>query len=129
MRRLCLGIALLAPVLLAVARLRRFQRWAVSGASMSPALQPGDWLLVERLGPGSRQPSPGEIVLVPDPREPSRVLIKRLVRLETGGLAWLEGDNPPHSTDSRHFGPVPVASVKGVVRYRYWPPRRAGKPV
>lgn len=24
---------------------------------------------------------------------------------------WVEGDNPPHSHDSRYFGPVPMALV------------------
>lgn len=26
---------------------------------------------------------------------------------------WLEGDNPCRSTDSRHYGPVPISSLRG----------------
>ena len=34
---------------------------------------------------------------------------------------WLEGDNPLHSTDSRHYGPIPESSVRGRVVLRIWP--------
>jgi hypothetical protein len=37
------------------------------------------------------------------------------------------GDNEKHSTDSRHFGPVPPALVRGKAVYRYAPPTRAGR--
>ena len=39
---------------------------------------------------------------------------------------WLEGDNPPRSTDSRHYGPVPASSLRGRVVLRLWPVERAG---
>ncbi len=41
---------------------------------------------------------------------------------------WLEGDNPPRSTDSRHYGPVPEAWLRGRVVLRLWPVARAGYP-
>jgi signal peptidase I len=31
------------------------------------------------------------------------------------------GDNRPHSSDSREFGPVPMENIIGVVIMRYWP--------
>ncbi|CAI5466268.1 unnamed protein product [Closterium sp. Yama58-4] len=34
------------------------------------------------------------------------------------GHVWLQGDNLFNSTDSRHYGPVPLALVKGRVFYR-----------
>ena len=37
------------------------------------------------------------------------------------GHVWLEGDNALNSTDSRYYGPVPAALVKGVVVVRIWP--------
>jgi len=40
-------------------------------------------------------------------------------------MVWLEGDNPDRSTDSRTTGPVRRDAVVGIVRARYWPPRRA----
>jgi type IV secretory pathway protease TraF len=53
--------------------------------------------------------------------------MKRVVRIEDRGGVWLEGDNPAESTDSRHFGPVSPDEIFGLVRWRYWPLRRAGR--
>jgi nickel-type superoxide dismutase maturation protease len=118
--------ALLILLAIAVVVRRGYRRWEVSGRSMLPALEPGDWLIVEPLGTGGRPVRAGDIVLARDPREPGRTLVKRVVRLEGGGLAWLEGDNPAESTDSRQFGPVALDDIEARVRWRYWPLRRAG---
>lgn len=127
MRTLAVAVIVLAAITAVVLRGRRFERWEVSGASMSPALAHGDWLMIERLRPGAALPGAGSIVLVADPRDPRRELVKRLARLDARGLAWIEGDNSAYSTDSRDFGPVPVTSIAGIVRFRYWPPARAGR--
>ena len=39
------------------------------------------------------------------------------------GHVWLQGDNTLNSTDSRHYGPVPYALLKGraIVRFRVRP--------
>ncbi|CAM9526924.1 unnamed protein product, partial [Phaeothamnion confervicola] len=37
------------------------------------------------------------------------------------GHVWLEGDNPDNSTDSRSYGPVPLAMIRGRVWARLWP--------
>jgi len=34
---------------------------------------------------------------------------------------WVEGDNPLYSTDSRHYGPLPVSSLRGNLLYMLWP--------
>lgn len=39
---------------------------------------------------------------------------------------WLQGDNTRNSNDSRHYGPVPVALVRGRVCFRVWPLLEAG---
>lgn len=31
---------------------------------------------------------------------------------------WVEGDNPLHSTDSRHYGPLPVSALRGKLLWR-----------
>ena len=31
---------------------------------------------------------------------------------------WVEGDNPLHSTDSRHYGPLPVSALRGNLLWR-----------
>ena len=119
--------ALLVLLAIAVVARRGYRRWEVSGRSMTPALAPGDWLIVEPIRPNGRRPvRAGDIVLTGDPREQGRTLIKRVVRIE-GRLAWLEGDNPAESTDSRQFGPVAVEEIAARVCWRYWPLRRAGR--
>ena len=34
---------------------------------------------------------------------------------------WLEGDCPPFSLDSRHYGPIPMAWICGRLLLRLWP--------
>lgn len=94
-------------------------RVAVAGRSMLPVLAPGDFLLVWRWS--RPRPRPGALVVVSLPDRPLGV--KRLVRWCADGTAWVEGDNPVESTDSRVFGPVPQAAIRGRVLCRYWPVR------
>jgi nickel-type superoxide dismutase maturation protease len=98
----------------------------VRGASMAPALLPGDRLLVESRTYGRRAPRPGEIVLAADPRRGDRELIKRVVAVdEAAAAADLRGDAPEASTDSRDFGAVPLTAIRWRAAVRYWPPERA----
>ena len=39
---------------------------------------------------------------------------------------FVMGDNRPHSTDSRHYGPITLPEIEGIARWRIWPPRRWG---
>jgi nickel-type superoxide dismutase maturation protease len=106
-----------------VVLLRRVRRVTVEGSSMEPTLAPGDRLVV---APAPRL-RPRDIVAVPDPRDPRRLLVKRVVSVDRHRrLVAVEGDNRDHSTDSRTFGPLPRAAVVGRVVYRYAPAARAG---
>jgi mitochondrial inner membrane protease subunit 1 len=87
---------------------------------MEPALAPGDRLLVVRC-----RPRPGDVVALPDPRQPARTIVKRVVGVE-GDTVTVAGDNAAASTDSRAFGPVPRRSVLGRAIYRYAPRSTAG---
>jgi nickel-type superoxide dismutase maturation protease len=115
----------LAGVAAAVLVRRHLDVVEVSGSSMAPALQPGDRLLVESLTFALRAPRAGELVLAPDPRLPSRELVKRVAAVGPTGID-LRGDHPAASTDSRSFGPIPASSVRWRVALRYWPPLRFG---
>lgn len=42
------------------------------------------------------------------------------------GMIFVLGDNRPHSSDSREFGPVAKEDIIGVVILRYWPPPQFG---
>lgn len=104
--------------------------WTVAGDSMAPTLVDGDRVLVDLRAYRDRPPSAGEIVLIEIPG--SGTLIKRVgdrppLPDERPATIWVLGDNREASLDSRRLGPLPVEAVIGRVRYRYWPPGRAGR--
>lgn len=92
---------------------------------MEPTVRDGDWLLVRRL---RRAPRAGEVVVATDPREPTRLLVKRVRQVTAAGVT-VEGDHadPAESTDSRQFGPLPGSAVIGRAVLRYAPLRRIGR--
>ncbi len=115
-----------AATVATVALTRCVRRVEVAGGSMAPTLLEGDRLLVVS-PPWRTVPAPGDVVAVPDPRAPGRLLVKRVAGVDRSrGTVEVRGDAPDESTDSRTFGPVPLASVAGRVRFRYGPPGRSG---
>ena len=86
---------------------------------MAPALSPGERVLVNKAAYWLGRPRPGDLVVVRDPRQPERLLIKRIGE-SANGDGWLVlGDNPVASTDSRAFGPVRREDIVGKVWFRY----------
>ena len=124
------GWFLLAAGATALAATRPF-RVEVSGRSMEPTLQPGDWLLATRAGRVKR----GSVVVL---RHPQRDLdlVKRVTGvpgdvIEGAALGpdeyLVSGDNSAASTDGRAFGPIGRSAIEGIVRLRYHPsPRLIG---
>jgi nickel-type superoxide dismutase maturation protease len=93
---------------------------------MAPTLLPGDRVLVWRgIGPMRPPIRVGDLVALVDPRDPGRVMVKRVAGVAGREVSVL-GDNAAASTDSRHFGPVGAAAVRGRVIYRYLPEGRRG---
>ena len=121
-------------------------RVAVTEASMVPAIEPGDWLVVDPRS--AAWPGPGAVVVFREPITDT-LAIKRVaagpgeqVRFADGFLtlapdeAWLTADaseaearaagfGPP--IDSNRFGPVAVDRLVGRVLFRYGPLRRFGR--
>ncbi|MBX6767381.1 MAG: nickel-type superoxide dismutase maturation protease [Actinomadura rubrobrunea] len=93
----------------------------VTGESMTPALRPGDWLLVRR---GARI-AEGDVVVARHPGRDGLLIVKRATRRTDGGW-WLESDNQgaPGRQDSWDFDAVPDPLIVGRVVARYWPPSR-----
>lgn len=113
---------------------------------MRPAIEPGDWLLVDPTI--VRWPRRGSVVLFREP-DGERLALKRLaagpgerVPFSDGYLeladdeAWLVSDATPETTatagfgepvDSRRYGPVPVELLVGRAWFRYGPLRRIGR--
>lgn len=87
----------------------------VNGDSMWPTLKDGDTIDVNVLDNQDLQI--GDLVVFRDPRDASRMCIKRLKRIEENGL-FVEGDNPDPtaSTDSHNYGLIPFESVIGFKR-------------
>ena len=104
------ALAALAGTLVAL----RPRRVVVEGRSMEPTLAEGDRLLVVR----AWRVGPGDLVAFHDPREPRRLLVKRVTSI-LGDDVMVHGDNPPASTDSRAFGPVSRRALLGRVLRRY----------
>ena len=107
-----------------VAVWRPVRRVEVVGDSMLPALHPGDRLLVLRPAPAR----PGDVVAVTDPRLASRTMVKRVAARGPEGVTVV-GDNAAASTDSRQFGPLVPAAIRGRAVYRYFPTVRRGRVV
>lgn len=112
---------------------------------MNPTLNcRGDVLFIEYLTPRFSKLHSGDVVVATKPTNPRISILKRIRGMpgETiwvhpahsshpveitvpHGHVWLEGDNRAQSTDSRHYGPVPLALVRGRARFRFWPPSQA----
>ncbi|KAL4627470.1 hypothetical protein ACB092_05G168000 [Castanea dentata] len=118
------------------------------GPSMIPTFNlTGDMFLAERLSIKFGKVGPGDIVLLRSPESPRKVMVKRLLGLESHsvtyvvdpmnsdrcdtivvpkGHVWVEGDNIYNSRDSRQFGPVPYSLLEGKVFCKIWPPKEFG---
>jgi len=93
-----------------------------------------------RLRPNSLER--GDLVTLVSPLDPSRIICKRVLGLPgdivcvdpTGrkapstehvvvprGHVWLVGDNATHAIDSRDYGPVSKALIRGKIVARIWP--------
>jgi len=87
----------------------------VAGGSMLPALRPGQVVVAIRATRRLVRPSQvGQIVII---RHDGLDKIKRVSQVRDDRI-FVVGDNPEHSTDSRHFGWLPAASIRGRV---VWP--------
>jgi nickel-type superoxide dismutase maturation protease len=92
----------------------------VRGASMEPALWPGDRLLT--LPAWLVRVRPGAVVVVRDPADHTHPVIKRVHALVDERVD-VRGDAAARSTDSRQWGPLPRRSVRRVAIAR-WPDLR-----
>ena len=114
------------------------------GVSMLPTIaSDGDCVLISKYHHHGRAIKPGDLVSFQHPLRTDMRAIKRVVALEGDfvlrdtpdkgkgmmvqvpeGHCWVVGDNLGHSRDSRMFGPLPMALIKGKVvaklRWRGW---------
>jgi nickel-type superoxide dismutase maturation protease len=92
---------------------------------MRPTLRPGDRLLVDRRAYRDRPPRVGDVVVLVDPEDAHRWLVKRVSQVDPSGVSVeVRGDATEMARDSRRFGPVPMRSVVGRVYRCYFPADR-----
>jgi nickel-type superoxide dismutase maturation protease len=97
----------------------------VQDESMLPTLRPGDRLLVDPRAFRSRPPRVGEIVILVDPQDSKRWLVKRVESVDVSAATLdVRGDATETARDSRRFGCIPIRSVVGQVYRLYSPPAR-----
>ena len=97
------------------------KRFRVDERSMSPVLDPGDYVLVNRWAYAFREPAAGDLVVLRDPEREGRFLVKRIAGQAGPGSYSVAGDNVAESRDSRAFGPVPRDRIVGKVWLRARP--------
>jgi len=90
-------------------------RFRVEERSMSPDLEPGDYVIVNRWAYRAREPSVGDQVVLRDPEREGRYLCKRIHAVEGPDRYVVRGDDEAASRDSRRFGPVSRDRIVGKV--------------
>ncbi|XP_070549696.1 mitochondrial inner membrane protease subunit 1-like [Ptychodera flava] len=114
------------------------------GPSMEPTIHTKDVVLTEHLSTKFYKITKGDVVIVRSPTNPREFICKRVIAMEGDhvctnpssyiksyefvprGHVWIEGDNSLNSTDSRTYGPVPYALIRGRVFFKAWPFESAG---
>lgn len=106
-----------------------------SGESMMPTINyKDDYVHVNKFNKLGRRCQFGDIVVVAKPTDPSQRVCKRITGMPRDfvlidpsdphshdmiqvpdGHIWVTGDNLSHSIDSRTYGPLPMALIKGRV--------------
>jgi nickel-type superoxide dismutase maturation protease len=92
---------------------------------MGPTLEPGDRLFVDPRAYRERPPSVGDVVVLVDPQDPGRWLVKRVAAYDaTDRTVDVRGDAAEVARDSRQFGPVAVDHLRGRAYWVYHPTAR-----
>jgi signal peptidase I len=81
-----IALAIVIPVRVFIA-----QPFIVSGESMVPTFEDGDYLIVDELSYRLREPERGEVIIFRYPNDPSRFFIKRIIGLP-GETVTFDGD-------------------------------------
>jgi len=102
----------------------------------------GEWVAINKMCRRGKGVGVGDVVCAKSPIMPEEAVIKRVIGMpgdfvladgvDTSGRmiqipqghCFLAGDNQASSRDSRHYGPVPLALIKGRVIARVLPWKR-----
>ncbi|MDZ4226125.1 MAG: signal peptidase I, partial [Patescibacteria group bacterium] len=78
-----LKFALVAVIIVVPVRLFIAQPFIVSGASMEPTFDNGEYLIVDELTYRFDEPKRGDVIIFIYPKDPSQYFIKRVIGLPT----------------------------------------------
>ena len=88
---------------------------------MLPTYNDGDWLVFRRVSAQTDSAIAklqGRVLVIERESYPGIYYIKRCTQIIENRL-WVAGDNSAASTDSREWGSLAPAEIKGVVLFRY----------
>ena len=125
---------LITAVIVIPIRLWIAQPFLVSGRSMAPTFQNGDYLIIDEITYDFQKPRKNDVIVFRFPRNPAYFFIKRIAGLPNETVEindqkitlgdkeyFVLGDNSGESSDSRVWGPVPEKNIIGRVLTRLWP--------
>jgi signal peptidase I len=129
-----IAVLIVLPIRLWVA-----QPFIVSGPSMEPTFNNGDYLIVDELSYRFENPKIGDVIVFRYPLDPTKFFIKRIEGLPGDKVNvlgnevtlgpdeyYVLGDNSPQSSDSRIWGPVSKNLIVGKALVRLWPLNEMG---
>lgn len=124
-----IAVLIIAPVRLWVA-----QPFIVSGASMEPTFETGDYLIIDEFSYHFQKPQKDDVIVFRYPLDKSKFFIKRIEGLPGETVKYngqelklgdneyfVLGDNTMASSDSRIWGPVEENLIVGRALVRLWP--------
>ena len=111
-----IAVLIVIPIRLWIA-----QPFIVSGASMEPTFDNGNYLIIDEISYRFEKPKIGDVIIFRYPIDPSKYFIKRIVNIPKEGEYFVEGDNKDASFDSRSWGNVPEKNIIGRAFLRLWP--------
>ena len=95
-----LKFALIAILIVVPFRIFIAQPFIVSGASMSPTFETGQYLIVDQLSYQFEEPSRGDVIIFKFPQDPSKFFIKRIIGLPGEIVEIKEGTVSVRNRDS-----------------------------
>ena len=123
-------LGLSALIIATLIRIFIAEPFIVSGPSMMPAYNAGDYLIIDRISYRYEKPVRGETIVFQYPLDPSIYYIKRIAGLPGETIDgtvlapdeyFMLGDNAHASSDSREWGPLQKKFIIGRVFMRAWP--------